>query len=658
MVLTGTGRSRGRPGRDAQRRHRVALIGVHGYGAAHLAHLGRLAGHVELVAVADPLPPSPELPAGTRVFSDPRTLLEEIEDLDVVIVCTPIHLHAPLTRLALSAGADVLLEKPPFAVLQDHSEIVLLATQLGRAVQVGFQSLGSSALTAFGTDAFGLGAITAVSTTGRWRRDLAYWRRSAWSGRRELDGIAVVDGALTNPFAHALATALRLAGARRASDVADIELDQYRANPIEVDDTSVVRLVTSTGVSVTCAATLCAESERPPAIAVLAERADAEFSYTQDLVTVGATEHRFDRTDLLENLLEHRATGVPLLSSLADAGAFMAVLERIRLSEPPAPVAAEWRHQDGRRYAVLPGADALVERAARHHATFSELGAPWARSRRDTVLAELELDGTTVGIINDGAGAAPSSSPRPYLDRLRTNRGVTVSAAHPADHDWHLGLGVGIPDVDGINFWGGRSYLPGRGYTWRNNHGRIRTTRLTPTGDSVLHELDWLRGDTVILRERRRISYESRGPHWQLELDVELTAAGASDVTLSTPGAKGRQGAGYGGIFWRMPDCRAVDVRSPLGSGEDMVHGGISRWLAWSADFEAGPATLAFRAGDDQTAADPWFVRQRDYPAVGSALAWDRPVSISPAAPLRRSLTILVADGILPDSEVESWASG
>ncbi|MET3720702.1 isopentenyl diphosphate isomerase/L-lactate dehydrogenase-like FMN-dependent dehydrogenase [Arthrobacter sp. UYEF21] len=62
-----------------------------------------------------------------------------------------------------------------------------------------------------------------------------------------MDGIDVVDGVATNPLAHAAATALRIAGARTTADIASVETDLYRANEIESDDTSVLRIRTTAG---------------------------------------------------------------------------------------------------------------------------------------------------------------------------------------------------------------------------------------------------------------------------------------------------------------------------------------------------------------------------------------------------------------------------
>ncbi|MET1156773.1 Gfo/Idh/MocA family oxidoreductase, partial [Arthrobacter sp.] len=326
---------------------RIALVGVHGYGARHLINLRRLqdAGTLELVAVADPRPPSAgELDASVAVFAAVEDLLAAGIRPDIVIAATPIHTHTPIALAALSAGADVYLEKPAAGSLAQYQQIVDAAAESGRAVQVGFQSLGSQALAVI-EDTIGtgrIGEVRGISATGLWVRDRAYFKRSRWAGKRTLDGVDVVDGVATNPLAHAVATALRIAGARGADDVAQVETDLYHAHEIEGDDTSVIRIRTSAGSTVLCALTLCAQEQSEPFVTVHGTEGELVFYYTSDVLetttSAGMRRETFSRTDLLENLLAHRSWGEPLLSSIADSGAFMRVLEQIRTSEPPAAV--------------------------------------------------------------------------------------------------------------------------------------------------------------------------------------------------------------------------------------------------------------------------------------------------------------------------------
>ncbi|GAA4984102.1 Gfo/Idh/MocA family protein [Kineococcus glutinatus] len=373
---------------------RIALAGAHGFGIQHLRGIAELqaAGAARLVGVADPVPPDPAtLPggdtAGVVVTAGLGDLLAAVR-ADVVVVATPIHTHAALAETALLAGADVLLEKPTAASLAEFDRLRALLARTGRRCQVGFQSLGGGgvdeliALLRRGE----LGDDVRVAATGTWVRPLAYWRRSRWAGRRRLDGTDVVDGVLTNPLAHAVATALRVAGARRSGDVERVETDLYRVNDVECDDTSVVRVATSGGVPVLVAATLCAREQSEPLVTVRGSRGHAVLHYTSDVLDVHVqgrepTSVRHPRRTLLADLLQRRADGGPLICALEDTGAFMRVLDAVRTAEEPRPVPAahvDW-HGDGEQaHPVLRDVEGWVRRAAAENRTFSELGAPWA----------------------------------------------------------------------------------------------------------------------------------------------------------------------------------------------------------------------------------------------------------------------------------------
>ncbi|WP_461187721.1 Gfo/Idh/MocA family protein [Arthrobacter sp. Z4-13] len=371
---------------------RVALVGVHGFGTHHLRNLERLqaAGVVELVAVADPNAPAPgSVPATAHAFSGLAELLAETSGLDLIIVATPIQTHAPLGLAALATAADLYLEKPPVASLADFNRLCDAAEVNGRSVQIGFQSLGSHALKAIEkllADG-SIGTLQGISATGRWVRDRAYYKRSRWAGKRTIDGVDVVDGVATNPLAHAVATALRIAGARTTADISSLETELYRANSIESDDTSVIRIRTSTGLPITCALTLCATESVEPYVTLQGSEGTAVFHYTEDRLTVetaaGRSEEVFGRDDLTENLLAHRNGGAALISPLLDSGAFMLVLEAIRTAPLPAPVGQahfRWEGEGDAAHAVVTGVEEALARAAGQHATFSELGLPWAET--------------------------------------------------------------------------------------------------------------------------------------------------------------------------------------------------------------------------------------------------------------------------------------
>jgi predicted dehydrogenase len=374
---------------------RVALIGVHGYGQVHLDGLLRLAGTgaVRVAGLADPRPPAPEplervraLPGGADVpvLADAAELLERVRP-DVTIVSTPIHTHLPLARLALAAGSHLLVEKPPTASMAQFRALSAEVAAAGTVCQVGFQSFGSHALAhAARLVADGaLGRVRGIGVHGAWVRERAYFARAAWAGRMVLDGVAVTDGALTNAFAHATASALRVAGVPADADV-DVELQRYRVASPEGDDTASARLTVG-GVPIVVAVTLCAAEHRMPVIVVHGERGRLELEYTTDTLTGTLADGSpatapAGRTVLLDNLVAHLGDpAVPLLAPLSSCTPFMHLLEAVRQDGPARPLpAAAITEIDGRL--VVRDADDLVRRCAEQLALFSELEPPAAGS--------------------------------------------------------------------------------------------------------------------------------------------------------------------------------------------------------------------------------------------------------------------------------------
>lgn len=637
---------------------RVCLVGVGGFGGRHLDNIRRLEqeGRVRLVAAVDRRADDGTLGPDVPMFGDLEQTCAAGLDVDVVVISTPIDTHYDLALSALRMGADVLLEKPPVANLDQFHRLLEAAAAADRLVQVGFQSLGSHSLEVLGEllASGEIGRLRAVGATGLWSRDTDYFTRSPWAGRRRIGGVDVVDGVVTNPLAHAVMTALHIAGARTREDVAELRTELYRANAIESDDTSVVRVRTTSGVPVTCALTLCAAEQQDPFITVDGTEGQAVLHYTRDRLTVTGPEGtrvvESGRTNLLENLIDARLRGTALLCPLASTGAFVRVLDAVRTAPDPVridPRHVRW-HEDGgtARRAVLDGIEDWAARAVRAQSDFSGLGAPWARPAATS--GSVVVGDREVAQVRTGEDVAPTSSPRPFLHPVRTLGGVTVTDQQPLDHVWHLGVCTALQDVDGINFWGGRTYTrEAQRYVWRDDHGRVVRVAAHRADDRLDEELAWVGPDgTAVLTEERRWTFRPVREHaWELGLRFRLSPAGDRPVRLGSPGSNGRVGGGYGGFFWRLPACADADVFTADAAGEESVHGSTSPWLAFSADFAGRPATLVLRRGGDT--ADPWFVRHAGYPGVGLALAWDSTVTTTTDRPVEREVHVLVVDGRL-----------
>lgn len=97
--------------------------------------------HAMLTAVCDVKPERAGAAAerfGCRAYTDFEVMLEQ-EKPDVVHICTPHYLHAPLACLAMEQGCHVLTEKPMAIALADARRMLDTAAATGRTLGVIFQ---------------------------------------------------------------------------------------------------------------------------------------------------------------------------------------------------------------------------------------------------------------------------------------------------------------------------------------------------------------------------------------------------------------------------------------------------------------------------------------------------------------------------------------
>lgn len=126
---------------------RVAVVGAGAFGRNHLRVYRELqqAGYpVELVAVIDPnegVRADAEAKFGVRGFATIEACMTiaraELKRVDAASVCVPTMHHVACARTLMACGIDLLIEKPLAASVADADEIVALAREQGRIVQVG-----------------------------------------------------------------------------------------------------------------------------------------------------------------------------------------------------------------------------------------------------------------------------------------------------------------------------------------------------------------------------------------------------------------------------------------------------------------------------------------------------------------------------------------
>jgi predicted dehydrogenase len=243
----------------------VALVGISGYGHSYLGALldAPADDGFNLVGVVDPHPQRcrrlGELrERGIPLFHDIESLYADAPRVDLAMLATPIHHHAPQTCFALASGSSVLCEKPVGATPDDARQMLAAERSArgrnggGAFVAIGFQWSFSRAIQALKRDVLAgdFGRPLRLKTLATMPRTVEYFRRNDWAGRiRTDDGRLVYDSPANNAAAHYLHNMLYLLGSERHASArpATVQAELYRANDIQNYDTAAMRVTTEGG---------------------------------------------------------------------------------------------------------------------------------------------------------------------------------------------------------------------------------------------------------------------------------------------------------------------------------------------------------------------------------------------------------------------------
>ena len=274
-------------------RVKIALAGIGGYGEQYvdaLLHDPR-ASDTHLVGVVEPFPQRCRrlqelLDRGIAVHPTLDSLLGA-SPVDLMMIATPIHLHADHACIALCHGAHVLCEKPLAATAVDALRTADCAAQHPRQfVAIGYQWAFSDAIQALKRDiqAGVFGRAVRMKTIVFFPRGLAYFRRNDWVGRiRTVTGQAVLDSPANNATAHYLHIMLYLLGRTRegATMPASVQAELYRANDIENYDTTALRAITECGAELLFYTSHAVPARLGPICRYEFERATIEYRWAE-----------------------------------------------------------------------------------------------------------------------------------------------------------------------------------------------------------------------------------------------------------------------------------------------------------------------------------------------------------------------------------------
>jgi Family of unknown function (DUF6807) len=248
-------------------------------------------------------------------------------------------------------------------------------------------------------------------------------------------------------------------------------------------------------------------------------------------------------------------------------------------------------------------------------------------------------------------------SPKPYLHPLRTLAGDVVSLYRPHDHVWHKGIAWSLPNVGEHNFWGGPTYVHGKSYVQLENNGSAVHQDLTAlsAGDDgavVAHRLDWRSqaGAPVIAEHRSLTATILDDTAWALVFDTTMTNVSGGTLDFGSPTTKGRENAGYGGLFWRGPRSFTGGIAqgpTRCGDGNDL-RGTRAPWLAFRGQHDETAAWSTIVMVDHE--ANPnhppqWFVRSEEFACLCPAPFFSEELSVAAEATIRFRYAVLIAAG-------------
>lgn len=246
---------------------RTALIGCGGISKVHLDALSHM-DNVELVSVADVKEDRAKARAEQYgcAYTTDWTEYVSRDDIDVVHICTPHYLHAPMAIALLDSGKRVLTEKPMASEVADAEEMirhsdgrlaVVFQNRYNEASQFIRQSIADGRY----------GKLLSMRAAVNWHRTPEYYTESGWRGLYKTEG----GGVLINQAIHTLDLMLYFAG-KPASVRGHVSTDLLY-DTIEVEDTASGLIKFESGLLANFYCTTTFGTDRPVEIELVFERA-------------------------------------------------------------------------------------------------------------------------------------------------------------------------------------------------------------------------------------------------------------------------------------------------------------------------------------------------------------------------------------------------
>lgn len=267
-------------------------------------------------------------------------------------------------------------------------------------------------------------------------------------------------------------------------------------------------------------------------------------------------------------------------------------------------------------------------------------------------------------------------SPRPYFSPIRTRAGELVSLYRPHDHVWHKGIAWSLPVVGDENFWGGPTFVNGRGYVQLPNNGTQRHREFPVIDDGptavdddstarFVEALDWVTeaGEHLFEEQRTVAATLLDDDSWLLAFATRMRNVSGRPIPIGSPTTRGRENAGYGGLFWRGPrSFTGGSVLAPGIAGGDELRGARAPWMGFTGrhDVTSAASTIVMIDDPGNVQHPPqWFARSEEFACLCPAPFFNEEHEVEPDATLDLRYGVVIADGASdPDRAAALAAAG
>ena len=201
-------------------KYRIAIIGYGKIAQDQHAPAIHASPSFELVAISNG---AGAAPPGVRAFTGYAEMLQQVEGLDAVAICTPPGPRRVIAAECLAAGKNVLLEKPPAGSV---AEVTDIAGRAAAAHKVAFATYHAQHNAAVKRAADALAGKQIKVLTVTWKEDVRHWHpHQDWI--LEAGGLGVFD-----PGINALSILTRIAPEPVFIEAAELFFPANRQAPI------------------------------------------------------------------------------------------------------------------------------------------------------------------------------------------------------------------------------------------------------------------------------------------------------------------------------------------------------------------------------------------------------------------------------------------